>query len=102
MYSADMMRMLNSPRLVWLCVSLLIVAVLCGRATGAETGSEPTSSWVVQIRGGSSEADRLAEEHGFKNKGQVRSPLVCDITCRTKLMAFIQVYTVPFLASLQK
>ena len=36
-----------------------------------------SDSWVVEVEGGRDEADRLADEHGFVNLGQVSASTWC-------------------------
>lgn len=38
-----------------------------------------SDSWVLEVEGGRDEADRLADEYGFVNLGQVRECL--DVSC---------------------
>lgn len=55
------------------CICILFIAnVTCGTSDEEEF----TNSWVVEIRGGDEEADSIAKEHGFVNKGQVVKLLV--------------------------
>ena len=57
------------------CFTLLVSCVPAERADLLRT-NRYSNSWAVEIRGGLSGADRLAEQHGFVNHGQVLERLL--------------------------
>lgn len=51
--------------------SVAIVFVATAPGNSHATGARYSSSWAVEVRGGSTAADALAHKHGFVNLGQV-------------------------------
>ena len=52
-------------------VCLFFSSVFSG-SVGVEEEAVFSNSWAVEVKGGRHVADRLAEKHGFINKGLVR------------------------------
>ena len=52
-------------------LATLLVLSLPSLAEPVGVVSRYSSSWAVEVEGGDGEAERLAREHGFINRGQV-------------------------------
>ncbi len=65
-----------------------------------------SDSWVVEVKGGRDEADKIAEENGFVNLGQVSKPEYClwsscwPVTLAIRI-ATIAVLNIPFFTTLR-
>ena len=51
--------------------AVLVASLLPFLVEPVKHSSKYSTSWAVEIEGGSREADRLASRHGFINRGQV-------------------------------
>lgn len=59
------------------------VLVFLGFGLGSALGQEVyTNTWAVHIPGGSEEADRVAQKHGFINHGHVSNSPVLNLYCQ--------------------
>ena len=54
-------------------ITLATACLLVCSVHSLEPSNDYTNSWVVEVRGGNDEANRLAKAHGFVNRGQVSS-----------------------------
>ena len=85
--------------LAWTTSVFLAFVFFCMTATGKK--SLYSNTWVVQVHGGTQEADRVAKMHGFVNEGQVRrtiggvmgsnswilTRILVSLCCRIRLVA---------------
>lgn len=64
--------------------SVVLVSSLQALVQPVEDSSDYTTSWAVEIDGGSMVADRLAAAHGFQNRGQVNTVLFTATSIPTR------------------
>lgn len=67
-------------------VAVLLVLKTVAMAESQEEGTEYTNTWVVEIKGGEEEAQRVAKDLGFTYSGKVGKTLYTAYQTQSKMV----------------